>query len=117
SFVFFCNDEISQFFSEKINIINAGTSTDRKRDVFLHRFTSRNIFDPNTIVDDVRNLDITISIDTPEYGIQEGDVLHHHIDTVDFNSISNIIWMLDEKEDTGTSEFLNRTSKCEREGH
>lgn len=53
-------------------------------------------------------------IGTRKDGIEEGNSVNEHLHSINDNTIANVIWMLDEKENTGTQELLCGDGKDER---
>lgn len=54
------------------------------------------------------------SIEAVENRVEEGDLVDNHLGTTDVNAVTNIIRVLDEKENAGTQELLSRDSENER---
>lgn len=54
-------------------------------------------------------------VKTVEDRVEEGDLVDNHLGTTDVNAVTNIVRVLDEKENAGTQELLSRDSENERE--
>lgn len=85
----------------------------------FHSPRSGNVFDPEVVEDDVRDLDHLYTIDAFEDREEQRNLLYHQeflLRANDIYSIANIKWVLDEEENTGGEEFLGCSSEDKRQG-
>lgn len=77
-----------------------GLRTDGEIITLLHSLAARKVVDPRGVVNNVRNLDDASSIHLTKYAVHQRNVFHCQVSIVDNNSISDIVWVFDEDEDT-----------------
>lgn len=76
---------------------------------------SGNVFNPVSVVDDVRNLDGAVRVYAAKDGVQERDVLDDEINAVDIDPITDVVWVLYKEEDARAGELLDCASESEGE--
>jgi hypothetical protein len=86
--------------------------------LLFHSPRSVNIFNPEVIEDDVRDLNHLHTIDAFEDREEQRNLPHHQeflLRTNDIYSIANIKWVFDEEENIGGEEFLGCSSENKRQ--
>lgn len=74
-----------------------GLCADREVITLFHRLASGDVSDPCGIVNHVRDLDDASGINLSEYTIHQRDLLDCHVGVVDYDMVTDVVWVLDEE--------------------
>lgn len=110
-----CLNELLQLSTQSQNIGIARSRGDAEVVLLLHRLATRDILDPQGVGDVVRDLHCLVGIDTAEDRIHERDAFDNERNIANINAVTDIVRVLDEKEDDTGEEFGDGTANGECE--
>ncbi|KZL83850.1 hypothetical protein CI238_10313, partial [Colletotrichum incanum] len=111
-------DEVLHLDAQQLEILKARVVRDVQVNNLLHRLTASDVFNPEVVESDVGDLHHLHLVDAGEDGVQERNLVHNELQllgTNDIDSVTDVIGMLDKKEDAGTEEFLGSNGEDEGE--
>jgi hypothetical protein len=85
--------------------------------LLFHCFASGDVLDPESVEDDVWDLNHFHCVDAFEYCEEEGDLLYDEVflcGAYNVDAVADVVGVFDEEEDAGAEEFLG--CYCEDEG-
>lgn len=110
-------DESFHFLAKEVDVFEGRVERDENVELLFHGFGTSDVFDPESVEDDVGDLDHFHAINAFEYCEEEGDLFDDEelfFGTDDVDSVTHVVGVLDKEEDTGAEEFLG--GHCEDEG-
>jgi hypothetical protein len=81
----------------------------------VHGLATGDIFDPDVVELNVGHLNCLHGVESVENRVEEGDLVDNHPGAGDVDTITDIVGVLDEKEDTRTEKLLGSNREDERQ--
>lgn len=108
-------DEFLHLGAEGEDVFHLGGGGDVDMETLLHLSATANVLDPEVVSDVVWDLNDAIVVDSLEDGVHQANVLDDQLLVVDGDSVTDVVWVLDEEEDTAGEKLGNGTAngKCE----
>lgn len=113
--VFRCLNKLLQLSTQSQDIRIARSRGNAEVVLLLHRLAARDVLDPQSVGDIMRNLHCLVGIDTAEDRIHKRDAFDNERNIANIDAITDIVRVLDEKEDDTGEEFGDGTANSECE--
>jgi hypothetical protein len=98
---------------QKVDVLERSSKVAEDRDLLPHGLASGNVFNPQSVQDNVGNLDGFSVGNSLEYGVKKRDVLDGEHLGGNIYAITDIVRVFSEQEDAGTKNLLSSGSEDE----